>query len=400
MIILVTVIDAMCGAGKSEYAIGMLRDNPYKKFVYITPYRDEIERVLSSVEKSSVSEFTFTPKLCGHEYGNKLDNFKKLLTRGNNIVATHALFYLMDEEVLELLLSQNYTLILDEVMNVVEPINLTVSDTKNVLNTYVTVDDKEKVTWLDDEYTGKFEQLMYIAKRGQLYYCDGQFFMWIFPVEIFTAFENIFICTYMFDDQIQRYYYMVNKVEYKKVSIKDGKLIPYEMQTSNIDKIHILDHKINLVGEGRFALSKAWFEKKKNTTVKVLKKNMLNYKKHIAKFNSDDIIWTTFKDFEKDLRGDGYAKGFLSSNARAINKFSDRHFIMYCVNKFLNPYTKKYFSNRECPVNEENYAVSEMLQFIYRSAVRNGEDVYCYIPSKRMRELLIKFIDDRTQNKD
>lgn len=108
----------------------------------------------------------------------------------------------------------------------------------------------------------------------------------------------------------------------------------------------------------------------------------------------------TIKDFEKDLRGDGYAKGFLSSNARAINKFSDRHFIMYCVNKFLNPYTKKYFSNRECPVNEENYAVSEMLQFIYRSAVRKGEDIYCYIPSKRMRELLIKFIDEHTQNKD
>ena len=33
-----------------------------------------------------------------------------------------------------------------------------------------------------------------------------------------------------------------------------------------------------------------------------------------------------------------------------------------------------------------------MIQFIYRSAIRNDVDIYVYIPSKRMRNLLEEYI--------
>ena len=44
------------------------------------------------------------------------------------------------------------------------------------------------------------------------------------------------------------------------------------------------------------------------------------------------------------------------------------------------------------------YALSEMIQFICRSRVRRGEPIYCYIPSKRMRELLIDWLNCRIQS--
>ena len=44
-------------------------------------------------------------------------------------------------------------------------------------------------------------------------------------------------------------------------------------------------------------------------------------------------------------------------------------------------------------VEEEKYALSEMIQWIFRSAIRNGESIQIYIPSQRMRQLLIDWLN-------
>lgn len=64
------------------------------------------------------------------------------------------------------------------------------------------------------------------------------------------------------------------------------------------------------------------------------------------------------------------------------------------LNVYLNPTIVKYFENNSVKVDQDTYALSELIQFIYRSRIRKGNDIYCYIPSKRMRELLYKYIDD------
>ena len=39
------------------------------------------------------------------------------------------------------------------------------------------------------------------------------------------------------------------------------------------------------------------------------------------------------------------------------------------------------------------YALSEMIQLIFRSGIRNNEDINIYIPSSRIRKLLIDFLE-------
>ena len=48
-------------------------------------------------------------------------------------------------------------------------------------------------------------------------------------------------------------------------------------------------------------------------------------------------------------------------------------------------------------VNEDGYALSEMLQFIWRSAIRDGKEIWVYIPSIRMRTLLKEWIDQNSK---
>ena len=44
-------------------------------------------------------------------------------------------------------------------------------------------------------------------------------------------------------------------------------------------------------------------------------------------------------------------------------------------------------------VREDMYALSEMIQWVWRSAIRDGKDIWIYIPSRRMRELFQNWLD-------
>ena len=46
-------------------------------------------------------------------------------------------------------------------------------------------------------------------------------------------------------------------------------------------------------------------------------------------------------------------------------------------------------------VSEESFALGEMVQWIYRSQIRNGKPITVYVPSKRMRELLIDWLNGK-----
>ena len=41
---------------------------------------------------------------------------------------------------------------------------------------------------------------------------------------------------------------------------------------------------------------------------------------------------------------------------------------------------------------EDKFALSELVQFVYRSAIRNGKPIDVYIPSKRMRDLFLEWL--------
>ena len=45
-------------------------------------------------------------------------------------------------------------------------------------------------------------------------------------------------------------------------------------------------------------------------------------------------------------------------------------------------------------MEENEYALGEMIQWIWRSAIRDGKEIWIYVPSRRMRELLKQWLID------
>lgn len=48
----------------------------------------------------------------------------------------------------------------------------------------------------------------------------------------------------------------------------------------------------------------------------------------------------------------------------------------------------KFFRSKDVKVDENTFALSELIQWIFRSQLRDGKKINIYIPSKRMRNLL------------
>ena len=395
---MVTIIDSPCGRGKTTYAINYINERPTDNFVYITPFLKEVERVIEQTKFNGADKRFVQPANLGN---GKMDSLINLFHNNRDIVSTHSLFSKCSQSVADNIRIGHYTLILDEVMSVVEVLNLKKSDIPTMLDAeLVRIDEKtNKLIWLKSDYDGAYNEIKERCENNNIYVVSGVAIVWTFPVEIFEAFDNVIICTYMFDCQLQKYYYDMYNVAYTKKSIVNGELVDYIEQKDNLDKLILLDdgHKINKIGIGKNDLSKSWYIKHKDD-IKTLQNNIYNYVSNLApmlantKVKSKDIIWTTFKDYKAKLSGKGYSRSFIPCNSRSTNEYMDRFVVVYPINVFVNPIIVKFFEANGVKINQDDYALSEMIQFIYRSRIRQNKPIYCYIPSLRMRQLLYNYI--------
>lgn len=395
----IKVIDSLMGSGKTQYAIKMMDEaDPMTKFIYVTPYLDEVQRILDSVKNRSFK----TPDK-KHGMGSKYASFKKLIANGENIVTTHSLFSYADNELLTLIRMEDYILIIDEVMDVLNEIPLKRNDMDILLKSNLIEVNSGLVNWIaSTDHDSVYNDIKISALSENLYYVDKIAFIWNFPAKIFKEFTEVYVLTYLFYGQIQKYYYDIHGLEYDYYAIQDGRLINRSDYKENRkvlkSLISIYDGKLNLVGDKRYALSKTWFRDNPEM-VKRLKNNLYNYFRHHLKAKSDAILWTTFKDYEKKLRGNGYSKDkkkekcFTAFNLRATNQYDQKIALGYCLNRFIKPVEARFFQQHNVIVNKDMLAISDLLQWVFRSAIRKNKPIQLYIPSSRMRRLLEQWLN-------
>jgi len=102
-----------------------------------------------------------------------------------------------------------------------------------------------------------------------------------------------------------------------------------------------------------------------------------------------------FKDYANELKNKKYGAEFAPINLRVTNEFSNKTSIAYVVNRYMNPIITNYLKSHDIKVNQDLYALSEMVQFIFRSAVREGNKIKLFVPSYRMREILVNWLDNK-----
>lgn len=204
----VKVCDAIMGSGKTQAAIVKMDRCVDRRYMFITPYLNECERVCAACEKRGFQQ----PQTAE---GSKLESLHSLLKSGINIASTHALFYYYSKETRELIRQWHYHLILDEVVDTVKLLDINKNDVKSLLaSDFIEIDpETTQVTWKDKRYNGQWDELRQQIERGYVTYSQDKLLLWMMPIEVFEAFESVTILTYMFEGQYLYCYCQLNDID-------------------------------------------------------------------------------------------------------------------------------------------------------------------------------------------
>lgn len=432
----VRILDFMCGQGKSTYIKNMVKENPDNKYLYIAPYLSECHKFAGTKfdEKDtrkkpifvsgSKTEYEYR-ELEEHDVDLRHLNFRhpnhrnregskefslcNMIKDGNNIVSTHALFTDLGKNAIEH--AGQYSLIIDETVNVYELDNIK-KDVEHCLKAeFMRISEEDGMTLIfdRDKYIGRkvldteedvmkdsrYEDLAFQCDLGQLLYINGKAIVWELSIDLLKAFKEVWVCTYMFENSDMCSYFKKHGLEYEYVKLEGRKKAR--------DVAHLIevvdDERLNLIGE-LVSLSSTSCKRdsdvkgnhkqgvKKDAVKTALRNNLHNLINQKWKAKANDRLWTCLKDQSSFIANKKYSKQFLAFNYKATNDYIDVHHVAFMIDVFQNPIIQQACSSRDVKTSHDHYAISTLIQFVFRSAVRKGEPIKLYLPSARMRDLL------------
>lgn len=464
----VTVVDSMMGTGKTTAMINKMIADESHNYIFVTIYKTEIQRVIEATQG----------RFCEPEnYGDgKLDDLHKKLRLSKDIATTHALLLRANDETIKLIKDGNYILVLDEVLNVIQEYNEVAvnnyfdmetpqrtlnkrSVIQSLENDFIKVDPESLVvTYSWNMSSGTDSELLDLLSKKGVLRCSTDTLLVEYPIEVFDAFSEIYILTYMYEHSILAAYFKKYQYEVKLISAKNCELVDWyddaEGRREIINLLKVYIGTANKIGAKDNAFSVTWLQAamKDDTVSKKILAAMTTFKtnvKAVKEFtmvttSKDDSIYSHFQKagyaghtvpaavidnailsstdernkwnasiryYEEKINsgdtldsveaqeyrmllemGEPHISSekefeiFVSCTARATNMYRNRRFLMYMINRYLPVDIYNYFLHFGIAINQEMWAVSEFLQWAFRSQIRDGKPVDIFIPSSRMRK--------------
>ena len=426
---MIKICDAIMGSGKSSAAITYMNEHSGQKFIYITPYLDEATRIrngcpdLRFVEPSDkISAYGFT----------KTGHTLQLLKEGRNIATTHQALKFYTKEITDLVREKEYTLIIDEDVEMLERVKCHPGDIELLVRAGYLKQDGDNFTVVDDSYSGAaLKGIFRVMQSRDLTmapmsdgeddgdsHCDEddcvvdvegckKLLYWVLPASLISAFKDVFVLTYLFESQDIHHMFELNHLDYQYIYVSKGDDSVYRFSDSLCymppvsahlaDLIHIIDHrKLNAIGEDYYALSSSWCSKNPDGVDK-MSKHLFNYFTNLTDAPTCNRMWSCYKNIKPKLSRKGYTKRHVSFNIKATNDLRNCDVLAYPVNLFVNVGIKIFYRQYGITISDNAYALSTMIQWIWRSAIRDGKEIYLYLPSSRMRKLLEDWMEDVRQ---
>jgi hypothetical protein len=418
----VQVLDSIMGSGKTSGMFEMMRKHPYKRYVYISIFNTEVGNGDLNIEgriQKTLPDMNFKmPKNIGE---GKVNSVKFLVSKGCNIATTHTLLGMFDNEVVDMLIAANYVIIIDEAIECISIYDkLSVSDVKTLVTSkQILVDESGIVTWNNEvyNYSGtRYDDVRELAESGFLYLYGDHTLVSEYSPRLLRG-ADVIIMSYLFEGSMMSCWLKTHNINYTFIDNKEFGLESEEVIKQNIrDKLEFIEsrvfHKSDKYRDNAF--SSTWYKNANSQTRNQVRKAMESLVA-VNKAKKGKIFWTTFKAREESLSGKGYTQPcnvldeqgdpvvdlqgnpirrspFLSFNVKATNDYADYDFAMFMVNVYKHPDELGYLNSKGVEFDQDLYALSCCIQWLWRGCIRKGEPMKALIASKRMLKLVKEWL--------
>lgn len=417
----VEVLDAIMGSGKTTEIFKWIDANPEYSYIYVSPMLTEVDT--DGRIHQEVNNVYFHSPISDKDR-NKTDDMNRLLAEGKSIACTHSLYLSMNNYSMDLIQMGNYCVIFDEEINVM-------SDFKGY--------SVEDILWLEqegyitrDELDGsviwnKEDDLLENSEHSYSYFknlCDKKsLYITRFdknsspdkkvmmisqvPVRLLECASRVIAITYMFKGSVLDCF----------LKLKGFKTVPFtEVKVNNLKPSHYKD-LLTLIPPDektkKLSLSASWWlNRASGEDVKAVRNYILRNSRKYAG-TPEKLSFTLPKDRTKDLNkhkstvtvnpiGFVYHKNedgekvhnWISAQTRATNKYSNKTTMIHCYNRFPLLTVSSYLQDYKQPLNQDVFALSELLQWAFRGCLRKGEPMVLCCASQRMYNLADKWLND------
>ena len=413
----IKIADYPCGSGKTTRMIENFKED--RKYLVILPLLSEVTRV---IEGSKDIEFV-QPHANDNEQGTKTSSLEAQLLLGNNIATTHEMYERLVPMVKAGLLD-DYDIIIDEVPNVVK--SVTSKSRTSIQEFYVDagymdvdigtglVRPTQKWRQNQDQVSDTLSpKILKYAESGCLYLQEGKMFIWALPQSILTAGRSVTVMTYKSEGSMLLAYL-------RKLGL------PYEVSNDNdleegfrakaaelitIEDIPALS-KTNFSYTGQVkGMSSSSYSTKIARSLKNLKERKL------VGVDVNNILITCKKDAwikaandnnrdtededetpKKNVKPGVFAKdsrmkdaNWIANTTRGTNDYMHCSHLIYLYDQHMRPVVARWLGDSSTAFNDA-YALTELIQWVWRSRVRRGEPITLYLPSPRMRRLFEEWL--------
>lgn len=420
----VEILDSIMGSNKTNRVLDWIDSNPNERYLYISPLLSEVDNTsrLATNLKHVSFEFPTTD-----DSDTKSDDLLAKLEIGANISCTHSLYLGMSEKHLDLIEKYGYIVIIDEEVGVIDAFKKYSTDDLAYLSANGDIEISEEdgmISWVGAELgkKAKYKQFYNLCKAKAVYATRRSDTMLVtqMPVELFTRAKRVIIMTYMFKGNVLDNFLKLKKVEVIPFTDVSPTIIDKQSIRDLID-LKPLDRKLLKLGMSVYAYGK--MDKKgfdlisnyiRSTGLSVgakAKDTMYTCPKDISPVEMKSgkrVAPRGFLTYKTDLLDDDGnvlldAKGkpktqdnfcWLHSGCRATNKYSYKWYLAHCYDRHPNLSVETYLYEYGSPIDKNVFALSEMLQWIWRSRIRNGEPIVLAIPNMRMHNLFLDWLNE------
>ena len=401
---IITIKDQPCGSGKTTSMIEGFRSD--RKYLVIVPLLTEVDRVVECSKLVPIQQ----PHDNDNNAPTKTEHLENMVLQGENIAATHSLFERLVPLARNGLLS-DYDIIIDEVPEVVRSVSSKskVSIEEFYLNTgYMTVDTKSGQVsptgkwWSmrDDVDDTLSTNILNYANTGCLYLLEGHLFIWAMPKALLTAGRTTTILTYKSEGSVLSSYLKKLNVP---VEVTNDNQPEEAFRKKAAELITIKDipalSRLALSHSGQLAgISNSSYCK----TIGIALKNLRG--RQLSGVLAENILITCAKEGWYKKGNERVAGPFASRSklfkganwvpkiTRGTNDYAHCSHLIYLYDQHMNPYVARWLEDNSRAFDDA-YALTELIQWVWRSRVRKGQPITLYLPSPRMRRLMKEWLN-------
>lgn len=406
----IELLDSIMGSGKTQGVIQWMLNNPQNKYLYVSPMLTEVEERIPTA--CQALEFTYP---CTEEYKTKGQHLLKLLEEGCNVSFTHSLFTDLTKQHLSLIRKHEYVLIVDEEVAFIEPYKGNYSrddivSLEKAGHIRVEEDNLGRVVWQwydDNEMNDTaYSKLKRMSDLGMLYCAkrDRKIMVVHLPIELVQSSRRVILLTYLFKGSVMESFMDLKGIEI--VPFKE--VVPPKTTKDVLTKAKSLITFIDTTttkAVSNLSMSSTWYSK--NATTADLEKVSNAIFSVYRKFgDKESFIFTAPKSLadyeyvkdEKLKRNIIHKKmpkdvDWIYCGTKATNMWSHKSIAVHAYNRYVNTAIKAYLQDYGTPPDDDMFALSEMVQWIFRTCIRNDEPLQLCILNNRMKGLLCNWLN-------